>query len=131
MKMMKHMTSSNLEYGKIYTAFVKFKISDKEGKYRPVILFQNQENENLTVFQVSSQTDSPFNLKNGYQIKDWQQAGFKKPSVANLHPKDLIELKPQQLKSVVGELTDFDKIGLLEKFISIQKRLQKQYELER
>lgn len=128
--MMKNSMSSNddLKYGKIYTAFVYFdqKLSKGGGKKRPVILFLNQENEDLTAFQVSSQIDTHFNRKYGFEIVDWKEAGFKKPSVANLHPKDLLELKKDNLKTVVGELSEIDKVGLLEKYIHIQKQVQRE-----
>lgn len=123
MKMMKHTISSNLEFGKIYTAFVYFNVSETKGKPRPVILFRNQADENITAFQVSSKLNSPFNKKYGYIIVDWKETGLKNSSVANLHPKDLLELKSSDLKTVVGELSDRDKIGLLEKYTSIIKNI--------
>lgn len=46
-----------LEFGKVHTAFVFFSNNLNEGKRRPVIIFQNQENENITAFQVSSQVE--------------------------------------------------------------------------
>lgn len=120
-----------LKFGKIYTAFIFFKSNLNEGKRRPVIVFQNQENDNLTAFQVSSQVDTNFNKKYGYKILDWKVAGLKKPSVANLHPKDLLELKKSDLKIIVGELSDRDKVGLLEKYISVQKVIQLQKQRKR
>lgn len=120
-----------LKFGKIYTAFIFFKSNLNEGKRRPVIVFQNQENDNLTAFQVSSQVDTNFNKKYGYKILDWKVAGLKKPSVANLNPKDLLELKKSDLKIIVGELSDRDKVGLLEKYISVQKVIQLQKQRKR
>lgn len=130
--MTKHSTSYKLEFGKVYTAYIVFKDNITEGKRRPVILFQNQENDYITAFQVSSQVKTPFNKKYGYEIIDWEKTGFKKPSIANLHPKDLLELKSTDLKVIVGELTDRDKVGLLEKYISVQRRIRNmENEIER
>ncbi|WP_025731511.1 type II toxin-antitoxin system PemK/MazF family toxin [Heyndrickxia ginsengihumi] len=131
--MTKHTISSDykLELGKVYTAFVVFGTNHTEGKRRPVIIFQNQENNKITAFQVSSKIDTPFNKKFGYKIKDWEETGLKKPSVANLHPKDLLELEASDLKVIVGELTDRDKVGLLEKYITVQKKIQRENEFER
>jgi hypothetical protein len=138
MRTTRRMTSSNIEFGKIYTAFIYFKSSNdsvlEEGKRRAVIIFTYGSNDQITAFQISSQINTPFNKKYGYELKDWAAAGLKKPSIVNLHPKDKLDLVKEDLKNIVGELLIDDKRGLLVKYTSVQdilKKRQKRNELER
>lgn len=125
MIMTTNMTFSNaeLEFGKVYTSYIYFEENNKQGKYRPVILYKNTEDGKITVFKVSSQLHTPFNQKYGYPLKDWKECGLKKPSVVDIHPKDIIEINSKHLNKIVGEITDKDKIGLLESFVKINKQL--------
>ncbi|WP_079707681.1 hypothetical protein [Paraliobacillus ryukyuensis] len=113
---------SDLEFGKIYISFVYFDENDSDGKKRPVILFKNNK-DTATLFKVSSKLDTPFNQKYGYFIKDWEQTGLNKPSVVKAHPNDIFESPISQLNTIIGELSDRDKIGLLEKHIEINRYL--------
>lgn len=127
--------------GDIYIAFVKFSEEAKntvnpKGKVRPVVIFQDPEEGKLYACKVSSQVNKPIKQRLGYVLQDWQQAGFKVPSVVACDSENIREIDSLSITKKIGELTDRDLKGLLIKHIKVvtmeyKRQQNKDFELER
>lgn len=136
------MTNENeLENGEVYIGFVRY-IEDidndinPKGKLRPVVIFQDPEENQLFACKVSSRIDKPLERKNGYIIQDWQETGLKKPSIVACNKENIREIVKTDVHDYVGRLTDRDIKGMLVKRIKMskleyKKELEKKNSLER
>lgn len=124
--------NSKMKNGDVYIAFVRFQeFNDpNKGKSRPVVIFEDPEEERLFACKVSSKVDKPKNRKYGYVIKDWEEAGFKKPSVVACNRKDIHEISETNIKKYIGRLTERDIKGMLIKHIKVAQ-LEYKKEMEK
>lgn len=102
------MTNENeLENGEVYIGFVRY-IEDidndinTKGKLRPVVIFQDPEENQLFACKVSSRIDKPLERKNGYIIQDWQETGLKKPSIVACNKENIREIVKTDVHDYVG-----------------------------
>lgn len=130
------MTKENeLENGEVYIGFVRY-VEDidndinPKGKLRPVVIFQDPEENQLFACKVSGRIDKPFERKNGYIIQDWEEAGLKKPSIVACNKENIREIVKTDIQDYVGRLTDRDIKGMLVKRIKMSK-LEYKKELEK
>ncbi|MCM3796440.1 hypothetical protein [Priestia megaterium] len=79
------------------------------------------EEDKLYAFPVTSQIDKLFNKKYGYKVKDLDVAGFSKESVIQYHSSNLKEIKPENIKRQLGNLSGRDVTGLLIKLLQVRQ----------
>ncbi|MDR2834521.1 MAG: type II toxin-antitoxin system PemK/MazF family toxin [Streptococcaceae bacterium] len=107
----------------IYLVFVPF-FKTEDGKERPAVVFDiNGETYATELLPVYSQKEN--HIKNAsyydsfmYEILDWQEAGLKKPSYINVSNILEVDFKTMFKAPRIGELSDRDVEGLLEKYNS-------------
>ena len=130
---------NELELGQCFLAYVNFREPlEHQGKNRPIVIFRDMEEDKLYAFPVTSQIDTPFNKRYGYKVKDLDVAGFSKDSVIQCHSSNLKEIKPENIKRQLGNLSERDVTGLLIKSLQVrqmekaqERRLSQRNELER
>lgn len=109
--------------GDVYIAFVNFvedaQKDNAKGKVRPVVIFEDPEEGKLYACKVSSQVDKPIKKRLGYVMQDWQEAGFKAPSVIACDAENIHEINSLSITKKVGQLTEHDLRGLLIKHIKV------------
>jgi PemK-like, MazF-like toxin of type II toxin-antitoxin system len=134
------MKNDEIKTGEIYIAFVRYvedKLKDNpRGKVRPVVIFEDEEENKIFACKVSSQVNKPLKQKLGYEVKDWKEAGFTKPSIIACDKENIREIEPKNIKKRIGCLTDRDIKGMFIKRIKVanmeyKRELEKHNELER
>lgn len=110
----------NVDDGQVFLAYMRYK--DKlGGKERPIIAMKDSETEIWLAFKVTSRIEKKLNHKYGYLVEDWQEAGFKIPSIIKCNREDIQDLEPKNIIRKVGELTNRDLKGLLIKTVKIRE----------
>lgn len=121
------MKNHDLKNGDVYIGFVRYAEdinNDKnpKGKVRPVVIFEDPVENKLFACKVSTQIDKPTEKKFGYIIKDWKEAGLKKPSIIACNRENVREIDKTAIYKNIGSLSDRDIKGLLVKYVSIAAR---------
>lgn len=122
-------SNNNLDTGQCFVAYIKFSFDDPhdstgkvKGKFRPVVIFHDLEDDQFYACKVTSKIDNPQNKKYGYTIQDWKEAGFHKPSIVKCNKEEIYEIEPLSFKKKIGTLSDRDVKGLLIKMIKTRHR---------
>ncbi|MBM0067943.1 type II toxin-antitoxin system PemK/MazF family toxin [Alkalicoccobacillus gibsonii] len=101
----------------------------ERGKKRPVMIV-SEEDGLCTIAQVTT-SSSPFNIINGYKVKDWENAGLDKPSYVNCHPKDTRQMSLQDMESV-GRLSLRDQKQSFVKMVQVaDKTMRRNNQLDK
>lgn len=114
----------NLETGKCFTSFVKFRDRNgtilPSGKSRPVVSLLDPNTQKYIICK-STSTEKTQNDRYGYELKDWKEAGFNGPSIIKCNKEDIVALKDQKINKTIGQLSDRDLKGLYNKLIEIRE----------
>lgn len=118
------MKESELKNGDVYIAFVRYaedinKDEEPKGKVRPVVIFEDPAENKLFACKISSRIDKPIEKKFGYIIKDWKEAGLKKPSIIACNRENIREIDKTAIHRYIGRLTERDIKGMLIKHIRV------------
>lgn len=85
----------------LYYAKVKYEDDSNQFKVRPVIVIENK-GHSVLCYKVTG-TEPRENQKGEYTIKDWRQAGLRKPST--IRATKSISYQPNILVKYIGKLT--------------------------
>ena len=100
----------------IYMADIKFEDTDN-AKTRPSIILQESP-ENIIVIKVTSQKHTKVPQ---YELQDWVQEGLWKKSYVDLNK--VYKIKKDNIKQILGRLTEVDKNGLIQAIHNNHQRL--------
>lgn len=120
-------SENSFQNGQCFTAFLRFQnndgsfVSDNKGKQRPVIILQDPIDSKFYAFKVTGQVHKSLNKKYGYQLRDWKEAGFRKPSIIKCNIDNRFEIEPYLLHRNFGQLTENDLRGFLTQLIKVRK----------
>lgn len=127
--------NKKIENGECFTARLAYKnengksvaFPDENGGSRPVVILKAtfQDKEIYYAHNVTSKVDNFFNKRNGYLVKDFEEAGFNKPSIIKCDSNNSFVIEPSKLKGPFGKLTGND----LESFVD-RLNLVRQREIE-
>jgi mRNA-degrading endonuclease toxin of MazEF toxin-antitoxin module len=105
----------------IYLVYVPF-FQTSDGKDRPAVVFdingETYATELLPIYKKRKKhtSNATFYERFMYEILDWEDAGLKEPSVINVSNILEIDFKTMFKAQRIGELSDRDVDGLLEKY---------------
>jgi hypothetical protein len=99
----------------IFDIFIAYVSWDDDGKYRPVLVV-DQQSETMLVFNITTQYNNKSELvrKKYYQIIDWQQAGLTQPSYVDTNILRALPKAAWVNKKAFGNLTETDVQKLLD-----------------
>lgn len=110
---------NSLKIGQVYLARMFFDDS-KQAKIRPVVLMKDRLGK-WCIYKVTGRLDNALNHKYGFQTKDWQTAGFYKPSIVKCNKEDCVRMRPKHMLKKIGELSSRDLLGFSEKLTYVQQ----------
>lgn len=123
----------SLNHGDIYYANLGFQSNDKE---RPIAIIKDHATGELLAPTVTSDTDTPLNQRDGYEIKDLDEAELPKGSIIKAHKDDAFGADLIHLGRQFGELSGKDRSSLFLKRLEVSERRERKakrndHELER
>lgn len=96
---------TDLERGEIYSCKVYFENPDRKGtftyKKRPVLILENKSYL-IETAEITSHSVRKWDTGD-YRIRDWKEAGLKKPSTVRLTLR--VGISPHMLDKKIGELS--------------------------
>lgn len=87
---------------------VKFASSERRGyKYRPAIVLDVKEDSLMLAVMVTG-AESALALPHDYLLRDWEQAGLRKPSIARMDKRLLLDASKIGTRGLIGRLSPYD-----------------------